>query len=144
MRSTSVSCFAAAPAQDVGLEALPDQVAWKRPRRLRVRLNKMMVAWLVSVCGRSGRPTENLEQVYRRGFASFLRVATAITADQELGRDAVQSAFTAALRHRGSFRGDGTVEAWVWPIVVREARRLARSRMGARPPRLMRSSSYQR
>jgi RNA polymerase sigma-70 factor (ECF subfamily) len=72
--------------------------------------------------------TEDLEQVYRRGFASFLRVATAITADQELGRDAVQTAFAAALRHRGSFRGDGTVEAWVWPIVVREARRLAKSR----------------
>ena len=52
-----------------------------------------------------------------------MRVATAICRDNEGGRDAVQSAFVAALKNRRSFRGSGTLEAWVWQIVVNEARR---------------------
>lgn len=32
----------------------------------------------------------------------------------------------AALRHRRRYRGDGTLEAWVWRIVVNEARRVHR------------------
>ena len=43
--------------------------------------------------------------------------------DAELARDAVQEAFASALRSRGSFRGDGTVEAWVWRMVVNAARK---------------------
>lgn len=77
--------------------------------------------------GARGATPEQLEAVYRDGFTRFLRVATAMTRDQELGRDAVQSAFVAALRARKSFRGTGTLEAWVWQVVVNEARRIARS-----------------
>lgn len=32
----------------------------------------------------------------------------------------------AAVRQRRSYRGSGSIEAWVWRIVVNEARRLAR------------------
>jgi RNA polymerase sigma-70 factor (ECF subfamily) len=67
-----------------------------------------------------------LESLYRAGFDRFAAVASAITGDGESGRDAVQSAFTIAVRERGSFRGEGAVEAWLWRIVVNEAKRLRR------------------
>ena len=71
-------------------------------------------------------------------------MAAAIAGDRELGRDAVQEAFAAAVRKRRSYRGDGTLEAWVWRIVVnaaRDARRrrrrpgssTSRERTGTRP-----------
>jgi DNA-directed RNA polymerase specialized sigma24 family protein len=66
--------------------------------------------------------------LYRARFDSFVRGATAICRDPESGRDAVQSAFVAAVRNRRSFRGSGTPEGWVWQIVVNEARRNARQR----------------
>ena len=75
--------------------------------------------------GRRGVTPRELEALYRARFAHFVRVATAIARDPELGRDAVQNAFTTAVRRRRSFRGEGAVEAWVWRMVVNEARRLA-------------------
>jgi RNA polymerase sigma factor (sigma-70 family) len=73
-----------------------------------------------------GATSDDLEALYRGRFESFVRVAAAICGDPEAGRDVVQSAFVAAVRHRRSFRGSGTLEAWVWRIVVNEARRAAR------------------
>ena len=78
-----------------------------------------------------GATPGQLEQLYRDRFEHFARVATAICGGRDLGRDAVQSAFVAALRARRSYRGVGTLEAWVWRMVVREARRAART---AQPP----------
>jgi RNA polymerase sigma factor (sigma-70 family) len=77
------------------------------------------------VGSKEATPAE-LEALYRARFESFVRVATAISQDAEAGRDAVQSAFVAAVRNRGSFRGSGTLAAWVWQIVVNEARRARR------------------
>lgn len=78
--------------------------------------------------GSRGTTTEELEQLYRSRFDDFLRVATAITHDGDLGRDAVQAAFAAAVRARRSFRGTGGgLDAWLWTIVLREARGLARA-----------------
>jgi RNA polymerase sigma-70 factor (ECF subfamily) len=74
-----------------------------------------------------GATTEELEQLYRAQFETFLRVASAVTRDPESGRDAVQSAFVAAVRNRRAFRGSGRLDAWVWTIVLREARSLARA-----------------
>jgi DNA-directed RNA polymerase specialized sigma24 family protein len=65
---------------------------------------------------------DELETLYRARLPEFRRVAAAITGDRELGRDAVQEAFAAAVRKRNSHRGDGTLEAWVWRIVVNAAR----------------------
>jgi RNA polymerase sigma factor (sigma-70 family) len=67
-----------------------------------------------------------LEALYRSRFAHFVRVATAICRDADRGRDAVQAAFVTAVRERRSFRASGPLEAWVWRIVVHEARRVAR------------------
>jgi RNA polymerase sigma factor (sigma-70 family) len=82
---------------------------------------------------RVGPFTGELEDLYRRRYRYFLRVATAIVADEASGHDAVQDGFAQALREQESFRGDGPLEAWVWRIVVnalaarrsREARREA-------------------
>jgi RNA polymerase sigma-70 factor, ECF subfamily len=67
-----------------------------------------------------------LESLYRERYDHFARVASAITGDGESGRDAVQNAFAAAVRGRRSFRGTGSVDAWLWRIVVNEAKRLRR------------------
>jgi len=64
-----------------------------------------------------------IEAVYRRGYGRFLRVATAILRDERLAEEAVHDAFVRALRHRGGFRESGPLEAWLWRIVVNEARR---------------------
>ena len=66
-----------------------------------------------------------LESVYRRRHREFLRVATAITGSAELGEDAVQEGLARALSRRSSFRGSGTVEAWLWKVIVNAARSLA-------------------
>jgi RNA polymerase sigma-70 factor, ECF subfamily len=75
---------------------------------------------------RKGATAGQLEALYRKRFEHFARVASAICGDLDRGRDAVQTAFTIAVRERGSFRGTGPLEGWVWRIVVNEARRLAR------------------
>jgi RNA polymerase sigma-70 factor (ECF subfamily) len=65
---------------------------------------------------------DELEDFYRANLAELRRVATAIAGDRELGCDAVQEAFARAVRKRRSFRGTGSLEAWVWRIVVNAAR----------------------
>lgn len=71
---------------------------------------------------------EELATLYRERLGDFTRVATAIVGDEDAGRDAVQDAFAAAVRKRRRFRGDGSLEAWVWPIVVNAARDARRRR----------------
>jgi RNA polymerase sigma-70 factor (ECF subfamily) len=65
---------------------------------------------------------DDLERIYTDRLPAFRRVAAAITGDREVGRDAVQEAFATAVRKRRSYRGDGSIEAWVWQIVVNTAR----------------------
>jgi len=62
-----------------------------------------------------------LEAVYRRRYRQFLRVATAIVGDEASGHDAVQERFAQALRAQRSFRREGSVEGWVWRMVVNAA-----------------------
>jgi RNA polymerase sigma-70 factor (ECF subfamily) len=68
-----------------------------------------------------GATLESIELIYRSRYDDFLRTASAIADGREAGRDAVHDAFVAAVRERRKFRGDGTLEAWVWPMVVRSA-----------------------
>ena len=77
-----------------------------------------------------GASLEELESVYRREFDRFVRTASAIAGDVEAGRDAVQEAFASAVRNRGQFRGEGTVEAWLWRAVVTRARNERRRKRG--------------
>ena len=75
-----------------------------------------------------GADLDEIEALYRGRFDAFIRTATAICGDPDAGRDAVQEAFASAVRKRSTFRRDGTLEAWLWSIVVNEARSRARRR----------------
>ena len=65
---------------------------------------------------------EEIERVYRTGYPTYLRVASAIADSPDLGHDAVQEAFVRAIRGRGSYRARGSLEGWIWRIVVNAAR----------------------
>jgi RNA polymerase sigma factor (sigma-70 family) len=67
-----------------------------------------------------------LEALYRERYPVFLRVARATVRDDGAAADAVHDAFVQAVRHRRSFRGEGTLEAWVWRMVVNVARKRCR------------------
>ncbi|MGH3137522.1 MAG: RNA polymerase sigma factor [Gaiellaceae bacterium] len=71
--------------------------------------------------GRRGARLDELEALYRSRYDVFTRVAASVTGDSERARDAVQEAFATAVRKRGSFRGEGLLEAWVWRIVLNAA-----------------------
>jgi DNA-directed RNA polymerase specialized sigma24 family protein len=73
-----------------------------------------------------GASIDELERVYRADFARFVRVATAISGDEESGADAVHDAFVQAVRSRRSYRREGPLEAWVWRMVVNAARKSLR------------------
>jgi RNA polymerase sigma-70 factor, ECF subfamily len=70
----------------------------------------------------TGADPSEIEAIYRARLADFRRVAAAIVGDVERGHDAVQEAFGRALRKRKSFRGEGSLEAWLWRLVVNQAR----------------------
>ena len=74
-----------------------------------------------------------LAVLYERGYRRFLRVAEAIAGDPELARDVVQDAFARAIRRRLEYRGEGSLDGWVWRIVVNAARNAVRDRP---PPEL--------
>jgi RNA polymerase sigma factor (sigma-70 family) len=63
---------------------------------------------------------EEIEHVYRQRYGSFLRAVAALLGDEQRAHDAVQEGFARALTRRRQFRG-GSLEAWVWRIVVRQA-----------------------
>lgn len=64
--------------------------------------------------------------MYRDSYGRFLAVAAILCEDRELGRDAVQDGFARAIRSRSSFRGSGSLEGWLWRIVVNSAHSIAR------------------
>ena len=63
-----------------------------------------------------------IERIYRVRYGTFLRVAVTIVRDEQLAEEAVHDAFVRALRHQASF-GRGSLEGWLWRIVVNESRR---------------------
>jgi RNA polymerase sigma-70 factor (ECF subfamily) len=62
-----------------------------------------------------------LEQLYRNRYARFEGVLATVTRDREAARDVVQEAFAIALARRRQFRGEGSLEGWVWKIALRLA-----------------------
>ncbi len=62
-----------------------------------------------------------IEAVYRRRGADFFRLALARTSDPERARDAVQEGFARAIRAHSSFRGSGSLEAWIGRCVLNAA-----------------------
>jgi RNA polymerase sigma-70 factor (ECF subfamily) len=82
---------------------------------------------------RAGADLRAIEAIYRRDLAKLQRLATAITGSRELGCDAVQDAFARAVHRRDQFRGEGTLEGWLWRIVVSTARDAAARSQSTRP-----------
>ncbi len=74
----------------------------------------------------AGAQLADIEALYRMGHDRFVAVAAVLCGDADNGRDAVQDGFAQAIRSRASFRGEGTLEGWVWRIVVNAARSSAR------------------
>ena len=70
---------------------------------------------------------EDLGRLYADRGGAFAGVAAGICG--EAAADAVQDAFVRALSRVGTLRSRGALEAWVWKIVLNEARR----RSAARP-----------
>jgi RNA polymerase sigma-70 factor (ECF subfamily) len=78
-----------------------------------------------------------LERLYETSHRRFLHVARGVTGDTERAAEAVQDGFANAFRSRRTFRGDGSLEAWVWRAVVNAAQRAARTplvEVGTAPP----------
>jgi len=79
---------------------------------------------------------ESLEQLYRDRYPRFLRLALAIVGSREAAADVVQEAFARALRHRDDFRGEGSLESWIWSAVINTGR--SQSKRGRRRAELER------
>ena len=69
-----------------------------------------------------------LECAYRAEFSAFLRTATAYLGDADVARDAVQEGVANAIRNRDGYRGEGTLEAWLWKVVLNAIRSQHRER----------------
>ena len=63
----------------------------------------------------------DLEDLYRRRHGAFQVMLSSVTGSVESAMDVVQEAFLRALRSQGDFRGDGSLEGWVWRIAFRVA-----------------------
>ncbi len=64
-----------------------------------------------------------IEIVYRERFQSFVRLATAITGEEQAACDAVHDGFVRAVRHRRQLRDRDSAPGWVCRIVLNEARK---------------------
>jgi RNA polymerase sigma-70 factor, ECF subfamily len=68
-----------------------------------------------------GALESDLEDLYRRRHGAFQVMLASVTGSVDSSRDVVREAFAQALRDQNRFRGDGSLEAWVWRIAFRIA-----------------------
>jgi RNA polymerase sigma factor (sigma-70 family) len=73
-----------------------------------------------------------IENIYRSRGADFFRLALAKTSDPEAARDAVQDGFAQAIRGLHSYRGSGSLEAWLARCVINAAHDVRRAAGDAR------------
>jgi len=67
------------------------------------------------------RNADSLEQLYRDRYRNFRDIMAGVVGSHDLAREVVQEAFARALREQRRFRGDGSLEAWVWKIALNVA-----------------------
>jgi RNA polymerase sigma-70 factor (ECF subfamily) len=65
--------------------------------------------------------SSEIERVYAVRYQAFCRMALMVTGSTEAARDAVQEGFAKALARSEAYRGEGSLEAWLWRIVLRVA-----------------------
>lgn len=63
-----------------------------------------------------------VEDLYLRRHVAFRNALTGIAGGPEAGADAMQEGFARALVSIDQYRGEGSLEAWVWRICLNEAR----------------------
>jgi len=68
-----------------------------------------------------------IEDVYRDQYRKFLRVALAMLGDRERAHDAVQETFARAIRSRFDFRGEGSLDGWLWKMLTNHCRDVLRA-----------------
>ena len=73
---------------------------------------------------------EAIERLYRERYERFRDGIATVTGSYDAARDVVQEAFARAYRKRASFRGEGTLEAWIWRIALRAAQEQRRAMTG--------------
>ena len=64
---------------------------------------------------------EALEQLYRDQYRNYRDIMAGVVGSHDLAREVVQEAFARALRQQRRFRGEGSLEAWVWKIALNVA-----------------------
>lgn len=64
------------------------------------------------------RRIDELERLYELRYGQFLRVAVGTLGYPERGRDAVHEAFVRAVAGLDRFRGESSLETWVWRILA--------------------------
>lgn len=72
---------------------------------------------------------DQLEELYRSNYSKFRGVLSTLIPNPEEAHDAVQEAFARALAARAQFRGEGSLEAWVWKIALRTAGEIRSARL---------------
>jgi RNA polymerase sigma factor (sigma-70 family) len=62
-----------------------------------------------------------IEALYRQRYTRFRNGVAPVTGSYEAAHDAVQEGFARALRASHQYSGRGSLEGWVWRIVLRTA-----------------------
>jgi RNA polymerase sigma-70 factor (ECF subfamily) len=62
-----------------------------------------------------------IERLYRTRYVRFRNGVAPVAGSYEAARDAVQEGFARALRSSRQYSGRGSLEGWVWRIVLRTA-----------------------
>jgi RNA polymerase sigma-70 factor, ECF subfamily len=62
-----------------------------------------------------------IERLYRERYTRFRNGVAPVTGNYETAHDAVQEGFARALRANRQYSGRGSLEGWVWRIVLRTA-----------------------
>ena len=62
-----------------------------------------------------------IENLYRQRYTRFRNGVAPVTGGYDTAHDAVQEGFARALRASGQYSGRGSLEGWVWRIVLRTA-----------------------
>src|SRR5207248_8978378 len=90
------------------LAALTPAAGLKEPRRS-------------SLCSVVDETAAAIEGLYRERYVRFRNGIAPVTGSYEAAHDAVQEGFARALRASGQYSGRGSLEGWVWRIVLRTA-----------------------
>jgi RNA polymerase sigma-70 factor (ECF subfamily) len=62
-----------------------------------------------------------IEELYRERYSRFRNGVAPVAGSYEAAHDAVQEGFSRALRASAQYSGRGSLEGWVWRIVLRTA-----------------------